>query len=70
MSEALHTRGILEERCSAIYKRIEAADLPGERKRLLLELDNVVGERLALEGDYAEEFRAIDAHLYEPAVEF
>jgi hypothetical protein len=67
MSEALNERGLLEERYGALYKSIETANDPAARKRLLRNLDDVVGERLALEGDHAEEFRVTDAHLFEPA---
>ncbi len=62
-ASALQERGALEERYGAYFKRIEAASEPEERKRLLFEMDDVVGERLALEGDHAEEFRTVDAEF-------
>jgi hypothetical protein len=70
VSSALHERGALEERYGAFFKRIEAASKPAERKRLLFEMDNIVGERLALEGDHAEEFRIVDAETVQADAEF
>lgn len=70
VSSALHERGALEERYGAFFKRIEAASEPAERKRLLFELDNIVGERLGLEGDHAEEFRIVGAAAVQADVEF
>jgi hypothetical protein len=70
VSSALQERGALEERYGAYFKRIEAASKPAERKRLLFEMDGIVGERLALEGDHAEEFRIVDAAAVQADAEF
>jgi hypothetical protein len=70
VSSALQERGALEERYGAYFKRIEAANKPADRKRLLFEMDDIVGERLALEGDHAEEFRIVDAAAVQVDAEF
>lgn len=66
-TEALSQRDALEQRYSELLERIKKADLPGERSRLLRDLDETVGERLALEGDHAEEFWTVDAEAVQQA---
>jgi hypothetical protein len=67
---ALQERGALEERYGARLTAVKAENDPTERARLVLELDSVVGERLALEQDHAEEFRIVDAETVQANAEF
>ena len=56
-------RGKLEEQYYWTTQAIKGAP-EEERTRLLIALDNLVGERLALELTHAEEFRAHDKQFF------
>jgi hypothetical protein len=70
MSEALNKQGLLEEQTSALEKALLAEHDPVKRQRLVFDMSNVVGERLAPEQDHAEEFRIVDAAAVQADVEF
>ena len=65
MSKALHERGALEEQYGARLAALKAENDPTKRARLVLELDNVVGERLAHEMEHGVEFMAHHRTLVE-----
>jgi hypothetical protein len=58
MLAALHERGTLEQEYARLFDAVLTEDDPERREQLVVELDKVVGARLAQEQEHREEVRA------------